>query len=105
MEFGRASGILFHPTSLPGPFGIGDLGSEAYKFVDALAAAGQKYWQILPLGPTGWGDSPYQCYSAFAGNTLLISPEKLRDEGLISNEMLDDRPAFNDKRVDYGAVT
>ncbi|MBV6496497.1 MAG: 4-alpha-glucanotransferase [Acidobacteria bacterium ACB1] len=105
MEFSRASGILFHPTSLPGPFGIGDLGSEAYKFVDALAAAGQKYWQILPLGPTGWGDSPYQCYSAFAGNTLLISPEKLRDEGLISNELLDHRPTFRDQRVDYGAVT
>jgi len=105
MEFGRAAGILFHPTSLPGPYGIGDLGGEAYRFVDALAAARQKYWQILPLGPTGWGDSPYQCYSAFAGNTLLISPEKLRDDGLISNEMLDDRPAFDDRHVEYGAVT
>ncbi|MBX3281431.1 MAG: 4-alpha-glucanotransferase [Acidobacteria bacterium] len=105
MEFGRASGILFHPTSLPGPFGIGDLGAEAFRFVDALAAAGQRYWQILPLGPTGWGDSPYQCYSAFAGNTLLISPEKLRDDGLISTELFESRPAFPDDRVDYGAVS
>ncbi|MCC6453189.1 MAG: 4-alpha-glucanotransferase [Acidobacteria bacterium] len=104
MDFGRASGILLHPTSLAGPFGIGDLGEEAYKFVDALEAAGQTYWQILPLGPTGWGDSPYQCYSAFAGNTLLISPEKLRDEGLISDDVLSSVPAFDPIGVDYGAV-
>ena len=68
----RSSGILLHPTSLPSPFGIGDLGPEAYKFVDFLAAAGQSLWQVLPLGPTGYGDSPYASYSAFAGNTLLI---------------------------------
>jgi 4-alpha-glucanotransferase len=69
----RASGILLHPTSLPGRYGIGDLGRHAYEFVDFLEAAGQRYWQILPLGPTGYGESPYQCLSAFAGNTLLIS--------------------------------
>ena len=79
----RSSGILLHPTSLPSPFGIGDLGPEAYKFVDFLAAAGQSLWQVLPLGPTGYGDSPYASYSAFAGNTRLISPEELAREGLL----------------------
>jgi 4-alpha-glucanotransferase len=81
MNFPRASGILLHPTSLPGRFGVGDLGPEAYKFADFLVTAGQSLWQVLPLGPTGYGDSPYACYSAFAGNTLLISPERLVDEG------------------------
>ncbi len=81
----RSSGILLHPTSLPSPFGIGDLGPEAYKFVDFLADAGQTLWQVLPLGPTGYGDSPYASYSAFAGNTLLISPERLVDEGLLDD--------------------
>ncbi len=104
MEFPRASGILLHPTSLPGPFGIGDLGDEAFRFVDFLVAADQKYWQILPLGPTGYGDSPYQCYSAFAGNTLLISPEKLVEDGLIAAAEIADRPDFAEHRVDYGAV-
>src|SRR5262245_790099 len=69
----RLSGVLLHPTSLPGPYGIGDLGPEAYKFVDFLVAAGQSLWQVFPLGLTGYGDSPYACYSAFAGNTLLVS--------------------------------
>src|SRR5438309_3389117 len=72
MRFPRCSGILLHPTSLPGGYGIGDLGHEAYRFVDFLVAAQQSLWQILPLGPTGYGDSPYQCLSAFAGNPLLI---------------------------------
>ncbi len=81
----RSSGILLHPTSLPGRFGIGDLGPEAYKFVDFLVAAGQNLWQVLPLGPTGYGDSPYACYSAFAGNTLLISPEQLVTDGLLDS--------------------
>ena len=80
----RSSGILLHPTSLPSAFGIGDLGPEAYKFVDFLAAAGQSLWQVLPLGPTGYGDSPYSSYSAFAGNTSLISPERLVQEGLLT---------------------
>lgn len=104
MSFERASGLLLHPTSLPGRFGIGDLGDEAFKFCDILASAGQKYWQILPLGPTGYGDSPYQCFSAFAGNTLLISPEKLRDDGLIEQKDIDECPEFDAGRVDYGGV-
>jgi len=86
----RSSGILLHPTSLPSPFGIGDLGPEAYKFIDFLAAAGQGLWQVLPLGPTGYGDSPYASYSAFAGNTLLISPELLLQEGLLDDSDLDE---------------
>jgi 4-alpha-glucanotransferase len=72
MTFPRAAGILLHPTSLPGPNGIGDLGPEAFRFLDFLSATGMKLWQMLPLGPTGYGDSPYQCFSAFAGNPLLI---------------------------------
>ena len=72
MKFPRASGVLLHPTSLPGRFGIGDLGDQAYEFVDFLAESGQTYWQVLPLGQTGYGDSPYQCFSAFAGNMLLM---------------------------------
>lgn len=84
MVFGRMSGILLHPTSLPGSFGIGDLGSSAYEFVDFLVKSGQQLWQILPLGPTGWGNSPYMCFSAFAGNPLLISPERLVERGWLS---------------------
>lgn len=83
MDFPRSSGILLHPTSLPGRFPIGDLGPEAYAFVDFLVASGQTFWQTLPLGPVGYGGSPYASYSAFAGNTLLISPQVLIDEGLI----------------------
>ncbi len=83
MRFPRSSGILLHPTSLPGPWGIGDLGPTAYSFVDFLHAAGQSLWQILPLGPTGYGDSPYQCFSAFAGNPLLISLDALIQKGLL----------------------
>ena len=74
----RKSGILMHISSLPGPFGIGTMGKTAYEFVDFLCAAGQSYWQILPLSPTGYGDSPYQAFSAFAGNRYLIDPELLR---------------------------
>ena len=77
----RASGILLHPTSLPGPHGIGNLGGEAYRFVDFLAASGHSLWQILPLGPTGYGDSPYSALSAFAGNPLLICLERLVEAG------------------------
>ena len=75
----RQGGILLHPTSLPGPFGIGDLGPELYRFIDFLHSNRQQLWQILPLGPTGYGNSPYQLFSSFAGNPLLISPEKLID--------------------------
>src|SRR6185437_238631 len=95
----RLSGVLLHPTSLPGPYGIGDLGPEAYKFVDFLVAAGQSLWQVLPLGPTGYGDSPYACYSAFAGSTLLVSPEELVDEGLLNTAPIS--TSHHDK-IDFG---
>ena len=104
MRFPRRSGILLHPTSLPGRFGIGDLGDSAYRFIDFLAAAGQSYWQVLPLSPTGYADSPYQTLSAFAGNPMLISPEKLVEAGHLSETDLEDVPAFPDDRVDFGPV-
>lgn len=100
----RSAGVLLHPTSLPGKFGIGDLGPEAYNFINFLEAAGQKLWQIFPLGPTGYGDSPYQCFSAFAGNPLLISPQLLCDEGLLSDEDLNNLPDFDPQNIDYGRV-
>jgi 4-alpha-glucanotransferase len=84
MSFSRGSGVLLHPTCLPGRYGIGDLGPAAIEFLDFLAAAGQQIWQVLPLGPTGYGDSPYQCLSAFAGNPLLISLDRLVDAGLLT---------------------
>jgi 4-alpha-glucanotransferase len=99
----RLSGVLLHPTSFPGPYGIGDLGPEAYKFVDFLVAAGQSLWQVLPLGPTGYGDSPYACYSAFAGNTLLVSPERLVNEGLLGEQDLTHRrDAEVTQRINFG---
>ena len=104
MPFPRSSGILLHPTSLPGPFGIGDLGSEAIRWIDFLKSADQRFWQILPLGPTGYGDSPYQCFSAFAGNPYLISPEKLFEDGLLAKADLDATPRFSAQAVDYGPV-
>jgi 4-alpha-glucanotransferase len=103
VDLRRTSGILLHPTSLPGPFGIGDLGPEAGQFLDFLAGAGQRVWQVLPLGPTGYGDSPYQLFSAFAGNPLLISPERLAREGLLSREDLA-APEFSPDFVDYARV-
>jgi len=104
MKFERASGILLHPTSLPGPYGIGDLGPAAYRWVDWLAGTGCKLWQVLPLGPTGYGDSPYQCFSAFAGNPYLISPEfLLRDNLLHSNDLIEQLD-FDPERVDFGAL-
>lgn len=104
MQFPRSSGILLHPTSLPGPYGIGDLGKEAFHFVDFLVEAGQTYWQVLPLGPTGFGDSPYQSFCAFAGNPLLISPDLLLEENLLAEDALASIPAFPDEKVDYGPV-
>jgi 4-alpha-glucanotransferase len=104
MTFSRSSGILLHPTSLPGPFGVGDLGPEAYAFADFLSAAGQSLWQMLPLGPTGYGDSPYACYSAFGGNTLLISPHRLVADGLLRPEDLVEVPESSDGRVDFEAA-
>lgn len=100
----RSSGILLHPTSLPGPYGIGDLGAGAYRFVDWLAAHGQSIWQVLPLGPTSYGDSPYQTLSAFAGNSNLISLDRLVEGGLLRKDDLADRPPFPSDKVDYGWV-
>jgi 4-alpha-glucanotransferase len=107
MTFQRASGILLHPTSLPGLYGIGDLGPQAYQFVDWLAGTGCKLWQILPLGPTGYGDSPYQCFSAFAGNPYLISPDDLFTDGLLTQADLDFMKADSTtsaSRIDFGLV-
>ncbi|GAB4535397.1 MAG: 4-alpha-glucanotransferase [Anaerolineae bacterium] len=104
MRFPRRSGILLHPTSLPSRYGIGDWGDAAYRFVDFLAAAGQSYWQMLPLSPTGYGDSPYQGLSAFAGNPLLISPDRLVEIGHLSEADLANVPPFPDERVDFGPV-
>lgn len=104
MKFPRRSGILFHPTSLPGRFGIGDLGDEAYRFVDFLSTSGQTYWQVLPLSPTGYGDSPYLGLSAFAGNPMLISPEHLAARGHLSKEDLRTVPEFGVERVDFSRV-
>ncbi len=104
MKFPRSSGILLHPTSLPGGFGIGEIGPEARKFVDFLCDAGQKLWQVLPLNPTGYGDSPYQCFSAFAGNPLLLSVDDLVRDGLLSARDLKDTPGFPADTVDYGQV-
>ena len=101
MNFPRSSGVLLHPTSLPGPFGIGDLGPQAYAFADFLRCSGQSLWQVLPLGPTGYGDSPYACYSAFAGNTLLISPEQLLTEGLLSRSDLPSNSPPPSDTVDF----
>lgn len=104
MNFPRSSGILLHPTSLPGPHGVGDFGPEAYRFVDFLHAAGQKLWQVLPLNPTGYADSPFQCFSASAGNPMLISLQRLADQGLLSGDDLCRVPRFPIDSVDYGAV-
>ncbi|NNM54703.1 MAG: 4-alpha-glucanotransferase [Spirochaetales bacterium] len=100
----RRSGVLLHPTSLPGPYGIGDLGSSAYEFVDFLEKSGQTLWQVLPLGPTGYGDSPYASFSTFAGNPLLISLDSLVSEGWLSAENLGEVPAFDPAKIDYGWV-
>ena len=104
MKFERASGVLLHPTSLPGPYGIGDLGPAAYRWVDWMAGAGCKLWQVLPLGPTGYGDSPYQCFSAFAGNPYLISPEFLLRDNLLHSNDLVEQLDFDSERVDFGVL-
>lgn len=103
--FERSSGILLHISSLPGDYGIGDFGKEAYKFVDFLADSGQKLWQILPLGPTGYGNSPYQCYSAFAGNFIFIDLEQFLNEYCITKEELEAIKEENNKgKADYSGV-
>ena len=104
MNPSRTSGILLHPTSLPGRFGIGDLGREAYRFADFLADTKQRLWQMLPLGPTGYSSSPYQCISVFAGNLLLLSLEMLVEESLLEAGDLKDAPLFPEHSVDFDAV-
>ncbi|GBO52403.1 4-alpha-glucanotransferase (amylomaltase) [Pseudanabaena sp. lw0831] len=104
MAFQRSSGILLHPTSLPSKFGIGDLGETAYQFIEFLSRSGQKLWQVLPLGPTGYGNSPYMSFSAISGSLYLISPELLAKQYLLKEEDWADIPEFNQDRVDFEAV-
>src|SRR5689334_20949552 len=100
----RSSGLLLHVSSLPGKHGIGDLGPAAYQWIDQLARAGQSWWQMLPLGPTGYADSPYQCLSAFAGNPNFISLERLVEDGLLEPRDLPSAD-FPANTVDYDLVT
>ncbi|MBD2484677.1 4-alpha-glucanotransferase [Planktothrix sp. FACHB-1365] len=104
MPFPRSSGILLHPTSLPSPFGVGDIGPVAYQFIDFLRNSAQQLWQVLPLGPTGFGNSPYLSYSAFAGNPLLISLELLKEDELLTDEDLANPPKFPSHIVNFDAV-
>jgi len=104
MEIPRCSGIILHPTSLPGPYGVGVLGKAAYAWVDFLEETRQTVWQVLPLGPTGYGDSPYQSFSTFAGNPYLICLETLVAQGLLDPTELTHAPAFSEERVDFGAL-
>ena len=104
MKYKRSAGILLHPTSLPGKYGIGELGSEAINFINFLSNSGQTLWQIFPLGPTGYGDSPYQSFSTFAGSPYLISFEKLHEEGLLSKMDLKLMPHSNPHQVDFGSI-
>ncbi len=104
MRPSRVSGVLAHPSSFPGPHGMGDLGGEAYRFVDWLALAGQRRWQVMPLGPTGFGDSPYAALSAFAGNPLLISLDRLRGEDLLDDADLESYPQLDGWQVEFGVV-
>ncbi len=100
----RGAGIVLHPTALPGPFGIGDLGHRASAFIDWAERSGQTVWQVLPLGPTGPNNAPYTGQSAFAGNPLLISPERLVEEGFLPASALEGTPPFRAGRVDFGGV-
>jgi 4-alpha-glucanotransferase len=104
MSLPRTAGILLHPTSLPGPFGIGDLGPSAHAWLESLAESGIRTWQVLPLGPTGFGDSPYQCFSAFAGNPYLVSPESLAADDLVNATDPDFYPRLPDDAVEFGPV-
>src|SRR5258707_9671971 len=100
----RASGLLLHVTSLPSPYGIGDVGPVAIAWIDQLYEAGQTWWQALPLGPTGYGNSPYQSLSSFAGNGLLISPDWLIEDGLLQASDCDEGRSFPKNAVEYDAV-
>jgi len=99
----RASGVLLHVTSLPSPYGIGDMGPAARAWVDRLHESGQSWWQALPFGPTGYGDSPYQALSSFASNGLLVSPELVLEDGLV-HDLAWEGQSFSSGFVDYGAV-
>src|SRR5690606_31805285 len=107
MELKRSSGILMHITSLPSPYGIGDLGAKTYRLVDFLRESGHHYWQILPINPTeeSLGHSPYSSFSAFAGNPLLISPEMLVKDGFLSKKDLSSVPSFDEQKVEFDAVS
>ena len=100
----KYAGILVHPTSFPGPYGIGDLGKGAYHFIDFLANAGLNLWQVLPLGHTGFGDSPYQPFSAFAGQPLIIDLDALKKYNLLSDSDFADMPVWDPIRIDYGTL-
>ena len=101
----RSSGILLPVSSLPSQYGIGTFGKSAYQFADFLKAAGQKYWQVLPLGPTSYGDSPYQSFSTFAGNPYFIDLEMLKEEGLLTQKEIDaENWGTNPRYVDYGQI-
>jgi len=104
VTFDRASGVLLHPTSLPGRYGIGDLGPEAFRFADWLAGAGQRIWQVLPLGPVGFGESPYQLFSAFAGNPSLISLDALVERGWLDAADIAAPPDFAPDTVEFERV-
>src|SRR5512147_341414 len=104
MKFKRSSGILLHPSSLPGKYGIGDIGPSAHRWIDFLDQAGCGLWQVLPLNPTGYGDSPFQCFSARAGNPLLISLDKLVEQGVLAPTDVASPPDFPSDLVEYDLV-
>ena len=97
----RSAGILLHPTSLPGVYGIGDLGDELVAFLDWAASAGIHLWQVLPLNPPGYGNSPYNCLSSVGGNPALISPQRLLQDGLLTADSVARIPEFSAKRVEF----
>ncbi|MBF8248752.1 MAG: malQ [Bacteroidetes bacterium] len=105
MKFKRSSGILLHPTSLPGPHGCGDFGQDAFRFVDWLVAAKQSLWQMLPLGPTGMGNSPYMSPSAFAGSPLFVDLHEIVERGWLGKKDVESPPAFHPHKVDYAAAS
>src|SRR5688500_8451842 len=100
----RCAGILIHPTSLPGRFGVGDFGPDCERFLEWAAFAGFKIWQVLPLNPTGYGNSPYGALSPFAGNPLLISPERLVEDGILPEGVLETSPTSSPDRIDFGSA-
>jgi 4-alpha-glucanotransferase len=104
MKYKRESGVLLHPTSLPSKYGIGELGNEAYAFIDFLYDSKQRLWQVLPLGPVGYGESPYQSFSAFAGNTMLIAIDKMIELNLLTIQDTIPIPKFEANKVDFESV-